>query len=399
MIRFAQFMPFCQIILKKGKERSVERFHPWIFSGAIQKINGIVNNGDIADVLSSDLKFLGRGYYHNGSIAVRLLSFSEEEINQDFFNRKIKKAFLLRKNISIINSQTNNAYRLVHGEGDELPGLIIDIYGKHAVIQCHHSGFYRHINKIALALHYVYEDQLVTIFDKSKDTLGKDTEVKEVSFLKGNTESEIICENSHKFEVNWVTGQKTGFFLDQRDNRKLLGEYAAGKKILNTFCYSGGFSIYALNNDAKEVHSLDSSKKAIELTEKNVSINKNPERHVSIVADAIPYMNNLSEKYDIIILDPPAFAKHQSAKHNAIQAYRRLNEAAMRQINSGGLLFTFSCSQAIDKELFRGILFSAAANSKKQIKILHQLHQGADHPINIFHPEGEYLKGLVLSIE
>jgi 23S rRNA (cytosine1962-C5)-methyltransferase len=399
MIRFAQFMPFCQIILKKGKERSVERFHPWIFSGAIQKINGNVNNGDVVDVLSSDLSFLGRGYYHNGSISVRLLTFTEEEINQDFFTRKIQKAFLLRKSISLLNSNATNAWRLVHGEGDELPGLIIDIYGKHAVIQCHHSGFYSHINEISKALQTVFGDKLITIFDKSKETLGKDSGIKEVSFLKGNTESEIISENNHQFEVNWVTGQKTGFFLDQRDSRKLLGEYAAGKKILNTFCYSGGFSIYALNNDAKEVHSLDSSKKAIELTEKNVSLNKNPERHVSIVADAIPYMNNLTGKYDIIILDPPAFAKHQSAKHNAVQAYRRLNEAAIRQINSGGLLFTFSCSQAIDKELFRSILFSAAANSKKQIKILHQLHQGADHPVNIFHPEGEYLKGLVLSIE
>lgn len=391
-------MPIAKIILKNGKERSIERFHPWVFSGAIQKMNGDAKNGDIIDVYSSTNKFLGRGHYNNGSITVRLLTFIEEDINKDFFQRRLKAAFSRRESILLVNNNETNAYRLVHGEGDDLPGLIIDYYDGNIVVQCHHTGMHQHLNEISEALKNILGKNLKSIFDKSKETLPKDYST-ENKFLHGENELAVIHENGNKFEVNWVTGQKTGFFLDQRDNRKLLGEYAKGKKILNTFCYSGGFSIYALKNGAKEVHSLDSSKKAIELTENNLKINGFEKNHQSIVADAIPYMNNLNEKYDIIILDPPAFAKHLSAKHNAIQAYRRLNEAAMRQLNSGGILFTYSCSQAIDKETFRGILFAAAAQIKKPVKILHQLHQGADHPINIFHPEGEYLKGLVLLVE
>ncbi len=391
-------MPIAKIILKNGKERSIERFHPWVFSGAIEKINGDVKNGDIIDVFSSSNKFLGRGHYNNGSITVRLLTFIEEDINIDFFQRRLKAAFSRRESISLVNNTETNAYRLVHGEGDDMPGLIIDHYDGNLVVQCHHTGMHQHLNEISEALKNIFGKNLKSIFDKSKETLPKDYAT-ENKFLLGENDSSVIIENGNKFEVNWVTGQKTGFFLDQRDNRKLLGEYSKGKKILNTFCYSGGFSIYALKNGAKEVHSLDSSKKAIELTENNLKINGFEKNHQSIVADAIPYMNNLNEKYDIIILDPPAFAKHLSAKHNAIQAYRRLNEAAMRQLNSGGILFTYSCSQAIDKETFRGILFAAAAQIKKPVKILHQLHQGADHPINIFHPEGEYLKGLVLLVE
>jgi 23S rRNA (cytosine1962-C5)-methyltransferase len=391
-------MPIAKIILKSGKERSIERFHPWVFSGAIQKINGDVKNGDIIDVFSSTNKFLARGHYSNGSIAVRLLTFIEEDINKDFFQRRLHAAFYRRESILLVNNNQTNAYRLVHGEGDDLPGLIIDYYDGNIVVQCHHTGMHQHLNEISEALKNIFGKNLKSIFDKSKETLPKDY-ITENKFLFGENELTVIHENGNKFEVNWVTGQKTGFFLDQRDNRKLLGEYSKGKKILNTFCYSGGFSIYALKNGAKEVHSLDSSKKAIELTENNLKINGFEKNHQSIVADAIPYMNNLKEKYDIIILDPPAFAKHLSAKHNAIQAYRRLNEAAIRQLNSGGILFTYSCSQAIDKETFRGILFAAAAQIKKPVKILHQLHQGADHPIHIFHPEGEYLKGLVLLVE
>lgn len=391
-------MPNTKIILKNGKERSIERFHPWVFSGAIQKINGDVKNGDLMDVYSSTNKFLGRGHYNNGSIAVRLLTFEEEDINIDFFQKRLKAAYSRRQSISLVDNNETNAFRLVHGEGDDLPGLIIDFYDGNLVIQCHHTGMHHHIAEIAEALKFIFGNKIKSIYDKSKETLPKDY-LTENTFLIGEKDSTIISENGNKFEVNWVTGQKTGFFLDQRDNRKLLGEYSKGKKILNTFCYSGGFSIYALKNGAKEVHSLDSSKKAIELTENNLKVNGFEKSHTSIVADAIPYMNNLNEKYDIIILDPPAFAKHLSAKHNAIQAYRRLNEAAMRQLNAGGILFTYSCSQAIDKETFRGILFAAAAQIKKPVKILHQLHQGADHPINIFHPEGEYLKGLVLLVE
>ncbi len=390
-----------KIILKKGKERSIERFHPWVFSGAIQKITGDVKNGSLIDVFSADNQFLGRGHYNNGSIAVRLLTFTLEDINIDFFQRRLQAAYYRRKAVNLVENNETDCYRLIHGEGDELPGLIIDFYNGHVVIQCHHVGIHDQITEIVEALKIVYGKKLISVYDKSKETLSKDQELNPDGFyLFGEKiDSTIVLENGNKFEVNWVTGQKTGFFIDQRDNRKLLGEYAKGKKILNTFCYSGGFSIYALKKDATEVHSLDSSKKAIELTENNLKLNGFSDKHQSIVADAIPFLNDLTEKYDIIILDPPAFAKHLSAKKNAVNAYRRLNEAAIKQLNPGGLLFTFSCSQAIDKELFRGILFSAAANCKKQVKILHQLHQGADHPINIYHPEGEYLKGLVAYID
>ncbi len=387
------------IILKKGKEKSLERFHPWIFSGAIDKINGNVTNGTLISVYSDSGKYLAKGHYNNGSIAVRLLTFKEEDINSNFFSNRIKSALLRRKAVGLVDNPQTNAFRLIHGEGDELPGLIIDYYNHHIVIQCHTVGMHQQINDIKEGL-LVNFPNVKTIFDKSKETLPKDYSASlNNNFLLGEDASTIILENGNQFEVNWVTGQKTGFFIDQRDSRKLLGEYASSKKILNTFCYSGGFSAYALQNNAAEVHSLDSSKKAIELTEKNIALGNFKNKHLSIVADAIPYFNQMTEIYDIIILDPPAFAKNLGAKKNAIQGYRRLNEAALKQLNSGGILFTFSCSQAIDKETFRSILFSAAANVGKQVKILNQLHQTPCHPINIFHPEGEYLKGLVLIVE
>lgn len=387
------------IILKKGKEKSLERFHPWVFSGAIDKINGNVSNGSIVSVYSNSGKYLAAGHYNNGSIAVRLLTFQEEDINSDFYSNRIKSALIRRKTINLVNNPNTNVFRLIHGEGDELPGLIIDFYNNHFVIQCHTIGMYLQLEEIKKAIKANFPE-VQTIYDKSKETLPKEYSSNLTnSFLLGETESTVVIENGNKFEVNWVTGQKTGFFIDQRDSRQLLGEYANGKKILNTFCYSGGFSIYALQNNALEVHSLDSSKKAIELTEKNVSLGNFKNKHQTIIADAIPYFSQMKEVYDIIILDPPAFAKNIGAKKNAIQGYRRLNEAALKQLKSGGILFTFSCSQAIDKETFRSIIFSAAANVGKPVKILNQLHQSPCHPINIFHPEGEYLKGLVLIVD
>lgn len=388
-----------KIILKKGKEKSLERFHPWVFSGAIDKIDGDITNGTLVSVYSNSGKYLAAGHYNNGSIAVRLLTFIEEDINSNFYTKRIKSALLRRQAINLVNNTNTNVFRLIHGEGDELPGLIIDFYDNHIVIQCHTIGMHQQLEEIKEGILANFPD-VKTIYDKSKETLPKDySSAISNHFLHGNTESTIVLENGNQFEVNWVTGQKTGFFIDQRDSRKLLGQYASGKKILNTFCYSGGFSIYALQNNAYEVHSLDSSKKAIELTEKNVALGNFNAIHKSIVADAIPYFNQMKEVYDIIILDPPAFAKNLGAKKNAIQGYRRLNEAALKQLKSGGMLFTFSCSQAIDKETFRSIIFSAAANVGKPVKILNQLHQTPCHPINIFHPEGEYLKGLVLIVE
>lgn len=388
------------IILKKGKERSLERFHPWVFSGAIQKSEGSPVAGDIVDVLNFNGNFLGRGHYAESSITVRVLTFEEETINTDFFHKRISNALALRKNTGLIDNEHTNCFRLLHGEGDSLPGLVCDIYKDVAVIQCHSKGMHLQRTMIAEALKKALGDKLTAVYDKSGDTIGNKNDRIKNEYLIGEHNGETeVKENGNRFMVNWETGQKTGFFIDQRDNRYLLGKYAAGKKILNTFCYSGGFSVYALNKNAMEVHSLDSSQKAIDLTESNVVLTGKKELHKSIVADAIPYFRNIEDDYDIIILDPPAFAKHLSAKHNAIQAYRRLNEEAISKIKTGGLIFTFSCSQAIDSDTFSGIIFSAAANTKRKVRILHKMRQPADHPVNIYHPEGEYLKGLVIEVE
>lgn len=389
-----------KIILKKGKERSLERFHPWVFSGAVQRSEGNPQSGDVVEVVAFNGNFLGRGHFAESSITVRILTFEEEELNSDFFEKRISNAFALRKNIGLTDNKLTNCYRLIHGEGDLLPGLICDIYKDVAVIQCHSKGMHLQKNLVADALKKVYGDSLVAVYDKSGDTIGNKNDRIQNEYLFGDHTGETeVIENGNRFTVNWVTGQKTGFFIDQRDNRFLLGKYSGGKKILNTFCYSGGFSVYALNENATEVHSLDSSQKAIDLTEINVGLTGKSDLHKSIVADAIPYFRNVADDYDIIILDPPAFAKHLSAKHNAIQAYRRLNEEAIAKIKSGGLIFTFSCSQAIDAETFSGIIFSASANTKRKVRILHKLRQPADHPVNIYHPEGEYLKGLVIEVE
>ncbi len=390
------------VILKPAKDKSIVRKHPWVFSGAIKSTTGDPQEGDLVEVIANKGRFLGRGHYANGSIAVRLLSFSEDEPIESIYSNRIKSAFELRKSLDLVNNPETNIYRLVHAEGDNLPGLIIDHYAGHCVVQCHSAGMYKDIEKIKQALLNVYGDQLKSIYLKSEATLPKNFDAyKGDEFLHGSAEMPVVSlEYGNKFNINWITGQKTGFFIDQRENRALIAKYSKGKKMLNTFCYSGGFSIYALNNEATTVHSLDSSQKAIDLTEENVELGKFEKgRHASFVEDTMEFIKDLKEDYDIIILDPPAFAKHRKAKHNAIQGYKRLNAHAMRQIKPGGIIVTFSCSQVIDKLLFTNTIIAAAIAAERNVRILEQLHQPADHPINAYHPEGEYLKGLVIQVE
>jgi 23S rRNA (cytosine1962-C5)-methyltransferase len=387
-----------KIQLLGHKTQSVERKHPWIFSGAIATNTEDIVNGDVVSVYTSKGQFLAKGHFQHATISVRILTFEDEKIDQDFYNRKISNAFQLRKNIHLL-SANNNIFRLIHGEGDGLPGLIVDYYAKVAVIQCHSLGMYLHLDMIAKAIQYALGDDLVAIYSKSSDTLSN-KDLSEDQYLIGAVETpHIAIENGVKLKIDWITGQKTGFFIDQRENRALLGKYAQGKRILNTFCYSGGFSLLAIQNGAALVHSLDSSKKAIELTETNISLNGFENKHGSIVADAMEYMKNLPEPYDIIVLDPPAFAKHKDKRHKAIQGYKRLNAHAIRQIKPGGIIFTFSCSQVVDKYLFNNTVIAAAIEAGRNVRILEQLHQPADHPINAFHPEGEYLKGLVIQVD
>ena len=386
-----------EVILKKNKEESILRRHPWIFSGAIDLIDEEIVDGDIVSIYDSRKRFLAIGHFQNATIAVRIVSFEEREINQKFFTQKIGDAIQLRRNLGFFSSD-NSICRLVHGEGDGLPGLIIDFYENVAVVQCHSIGMYHSLSFINKALQKNIAD-LQAVYSKSSDTLHT-KEIAQDSFLFGNTNvPHIATERGIRFSIDWITGQKTGFFIDQRENRTLLGNYANGKKILNTFCYSGGFSLSALHAGAKEVHSLDSSKKAIDLTDANIALNKFKGKHKSIVADAMEYLKNLDNSYDIIILDPPAFAKHRDKRHQAIQGYKRLNEMAIKAIKPGGIIFTFSCSQVVDKYLFTNTVIAAAINSRRNIRILEQLHQPADHPINAFHPEGEYLKGLVIQVD
>jgi 23S rRNA (cytosine1962-C5)-methyltransferase len=386
-----------EVILKKNKEESILRRHPWIFSRAIDLIDEEIVDGDIVSIYDSRKRFLAIGHFQNATIAVRIVSFEEREINQKFFTRKLGDAIQLRRNLGLFSSD-NSICRLVHGEGDGLPGLIIDFYENVAVVQCHSIGMYHSLSFINKALQKNIAD-LQAVYSKSSDTLHT-KEIAQDSFLFGNTNvPHIATERGIRFSIDWITGQKTGFFVDQRENRTLLGNYANGKKILNTFCYSGGFSLSALHAGAKEVHSLDSSKKAIDLTDANIALNKFKGNHKSIVADAMEYLKNLDNSYDIIILDPPAFAKHRDKRHQAIQGYKRLNEMAIKAIKPGGIIFTFSCSQVVDKYLFTNTVIAAAINSRRNIRILEQLHQPADHPINAFHPEGEYLKGLVIQVD
>ncbi|MEO8147056.1 MAG: class I SAM-dependent rRNA methyltransferase [Bacteroidia bacterium] len=394
-----------RVILKKDKERSLLNFHPWVFSGAIAKQDNDIEDGDVVEVFSDDQKYLATGHLNKGSITVRLLLFEQKEIDENFWIEKLNAALEVRKQLGLVNSETTNVYRLIHGEGDGLPGLIIDIYNKAAVIQCHSIGMYRSRKMIAECLHKVFKDELTTIYDKSADTLHNQNQLKvENDFLLGNEASTVVKENNIMFEVNWVEGQKTGFFIDQRENRQLLQHYSKNKKVLNTFAYSGGFSLYALKGGASMVHSVDSSKKATEAYQKNVLLNQeiiadDNEIEIFFTSDVFNFMKQSEGNYDMIILDPPAFAKHLDAVKKAAIAYRNLNYDAFRRINKNGIVFTFSCSQAIDKTLFRKIIFAAAAMSKRHVRILHQLTQPADHPISIYHPEGEYLKGLVLHVE
>jgi 23S rRNA (cytosine1962-C5)-methyltransferase len=389
---------FSKVVLKSGKEQSIKRFHPWIFSGAIKFIDD-VPDGEIVEVYSIDKEYLGTGIYNSGTIAIRLYSYQKTDLDQDFWINKIQKAYNYREKLGLINNDSTNAYRLIHAEGDNIPGLITDIYNDVAVIQAHTTGIHKFKTQIAEAIAHVYQGKIKTVFDKSEKTLHK-SESYENMYIYGEKKSEVIVkENNNKFLINWEEGQKTGFFLDQRDNRKLLGDYSHNKSVLNTFCYTGGFSVYALNNGATHVDSVDASKKAIDLTDKNIELNKLTENHTSYSEDTFNFFKNHDMTYDIIVLDPPAFAKHQSARHSAIMGYKRLNTEAMKRIKTGGILFTFSCSQVVDRNLFDNTVMSAAIQAERNVKVMHHLSQPADHPVSIFHPEGEYLKGLVLYIE
>ena len=397
-----------QVYLKRGKEESLLRFHPWIFSGAINKIEEGLEEGDIVRVMTHDKKFIAVGHFQIGSIAIRVLSFHDVKIDDMFWESRLKAALQVRQAIGVIREEStgtglfsNTTYRLVHGEGDNLPGLIIDIYGKTAVMQAHSVGMHVCREEIAKALVKVMGDKLDSIYYKSETTLPYKADLgQENGFIYGDTDNNIAIENGLKFHIDWLKGQKTGFFIDQRENRSLLEYYAKGRSVLNMFCYTGGFSVYAMRGGAEVVHSVDSSAKAIELTNKNIELNfPNDSRHEAICEDAFKYLDDNDGKYDLIILDPPAFAKHRNALKNGLRGYTRLNVKGFEKIKPGGILFTFSCSQVITKDNFRQAVFTAAAQAGRKVRILHQLHQPADHPINIYHPEGEYLKGLVLYVE
>ena len=396
-------MDFAKIFLKPKKEDSLLRFHPWVFSGAIQRVTGNPKEGDVVDVYSSGNEYLATGHYQVGSIAVRVLSFEGEHPDQAFWEKRISEAFLLRKRLGLVDNTFNNTYRLVHGEGDCLPGLVVDVYGPTAVLQAHSVGMHTVRMELAQAIVKVMEGRVENVYYKSETTLPFKANVdSENGYLIGECDDQCLAmEYGLKFHVDWLRGQKTGFFVDQRENRSLLEKYAKDRNVLNMFCYTGGFSFYAMRGGARLVHSVDSSAKAIDLTNKNVELNfPGDSRHEAFATDAFKFLDDMEkDKYDLIVLDPPAFAKHREVLRNALQGYKKLNAKAFEKIRKGGVLFTFSCSQAVNKEQFRLAVFSAAAMSGRNVRILHQLTQPADHPINIYHPEGEYLKGLVLYVE
>ena len=389
------------IYLKKGKEDSLKRFHPWVFSGAISHLDENIEEGETVRVITAGGEFIAVGHFQIGSIAVRVLSFEDVDIDGAFWRKRLSSALTMRQSIGIADNPDNNTYRLVHGEGDNLPGLVVDCYGKTAVMQAHSVGMHVCRNEIARALVDVMGDRIKHVYYKSETTLPYKAGLgQENGFIYGGCDDNVAVENGLKFHVDWLKGQKTGFFVDQRENRLLLERYAKDKTVLNMFCYTGGFSFYAMRGNAKLVHSVDSSAKAIELTNANVELNfPGDSRHEAFCEDAFKFLDSADGKYDLIILDPPAFAKHRAALHNALKGYTRLNVKALERIKSGGILFTFSCSQVVTKDNFRNAVFTAAALAKRNVRILHQLHQPADHPINIYHPEGEYLKGLVLYVE
>lgn len=394
-------MSYKNIYLKKGKEESLKRFHPWVFSGAILRADDGVEEGDTVRVLTEKGDFIAVGHAQIGSIAVRVLSFRDITIDEKFWHSRLYAALQVRIDIGVADTVENNTYRLVHGEGDNLPGLVIDCYGKTAVMQAHSVGMHICRQEIASELVKVMGHRIENIYYKSETTLPYKAELgQENGFIYGGSPENVAVENGLKFYVDWLRGQKTGFFVDQRENRSLLEKYAKGRTVLNMFCYTGGFSVYAMRGGASMVHSVDSSAKAIELTNANVELNfKGDKRHEAFCEDAFKFLDDADDKYDLIILDPPAFAKHRAALRNALKGYTRLNVKAFQRIKKGGVLFTFSCSQVVTKENFRNAVFTAAAISGRKVRILHQLHQPADHPINIYHPEGEYLKGLVLYVE
>lgn len=390
-----------KVILKTKKADAVARFHPWVFSGAIKKIEGVVNNGDVVDVYSNKLKYLATGHYQDGSIAVRLFSWESIEPGRQYWKEKVQKAWQFRKSLFPDPSVTNS-YRLVFAEGDGMPGLIIDVYDDTAVMQTQSVGMHQLKPLITELLQEITGDRFRAVYDKSSETMHRmSNEPSENGFLLGDESQSIITENGCRFNVDVVQGQKTGFFLDQRDNRKLLGDYANDKNVLNMYAYTGGFSVFALNGGASHVDSVDSSAKAMELTVQNIQLNKLPEdRHKTITSDALDYLKKMeNNKYDIIVLDPPAFAKSRSSRHNAVQGYKRINAMAMDKIKKGGLLFTFSCSMVIDRKLFHDTITAAAIQTQREVSVLHHLSQPADHPMSIFHPEGAYLKGLVLRVD
>ena len=389
-----------KIILKSGKDQSVKRYHPWIFSGAIKKVYGNPVEGDVVDLYDNKDNFLATGHYQPGSIAVRILSFDRVNPDIDFFRERIKSAIDYRESMGLLNNPDLNVFRLVHAEGDDLPGLIIDFYNGITVMQMHSAGMYRMRKEFSSILAELLGDKLIAVYDKSEGTIPYMSGIKGVNeFLFGDSGPVTVNEYGYKFRIDWVSGQKTGFFIDQRENRKLLGEYTRGRNVLNMFGYTGAFSVYAMK-DAELVHTVDSSAGAIEMADENIRLNYGEDiRHQSFTADAFEFLNDINDKYDLIILDPPAFAKHNNVLANALQGYKRLNMKAIEQIKPGGIVFTFSCSQVVTKENFRKSVFAAAANTGRSVKILHQLSQPPDHPVNIYHPESEYLKGLVIYVE
>ena len=395
-------MSYKKVFLKPGKEESLKRFHPWVFSGAIARVEGEPEEGEVVDVYTSKKEFIACGHFQIGSIAVRVLSFRQEPIDHAFWVRRLQVAKDLRCALGVLGNPQNNTYRLVHGEGDNLPGLIIDVYDHTAVMQAHSAGMHLDRMAVAEALEEVMGDVIQHIYYKSETTLPfkADLLATENGFLKGGSPENVAMENGLKFHVDWLKGQKTGFFVDQRENRALLERYAKGRNVLNMFCYTSGFSFYAMRGGANLVHSVDSSAKAIDLTNENVSLNfPGDTRHQAFAEDAFKFLDRMGDQYDLIILDPPAFAKHRDALRNALRGYTKLNAKAFEKIRPGGILFTFSCSQVVNKQDFRNAVFTAAAQSGRSVRILHQLTQPGDHPVNIYHPEGEYLKGLVLYVE
>ncbi len=395
-------MVYKKVYLKPGKEESLKRFHPWVFSGAIARVEANPEEGEVVDVFTSKNEFIARGHYQVGSIVVRVLTFRDEPIDKAFWVHRLEVAKDLRKSLGLIGNPDNNTYRLVHGEGDSLPGLVVDVYDHTAVMQAHSAGMHVDRMHVAEALQEVMGDVVRNIYYKSETTLPfkADLLARENGFLLGGSPENVAMENGLKFHVDWLKGQKTGFFVDQRENRRLLERYAQGRSVLNMFCYTGGFSFYAMRGGARLVHSVDSSAKAIELTNENVRLNfADDSRHQAYAEDAFKYLDRMGDQYDLIILDPPAFAKHRDALRNALRGYTKLNAKAFEKIRPGGILFTFSCSQVVNKENFRNAVFTAATQSGRNVRILHQLTQPGDHPVNIYHPEGEYLKGLVLYVE